>query len=272
MPASELTDGATGDWIERLGRAGYGTKGVVYGLVGVLAGRAAIGAGGSTEDAHGAIAEIGSQPFGTVLLVMIAIGLFGYALWRLVSAAVDPHVAGDDARGWLKRAGYAVSGFVYLSLAFWAASAVLGGGSDSGGGQQEWTARLLFQPAGPWLVGLVGVIVIGVAGHHFYQMATASFMKHYDRKMPADQRKWAKRLGQFGLAARGVTFLLIGAFLIVAGVKSDPSEARGLGGALQTLASQPYGPWALGIVALGLVSYGIYCISRGWYSRFELRG
>jgi hypothetical protein len=88
--------------------------------------------------------------------------------------------------------------------------------------------------------------------------------------MNARQRRWAKFIGQFGLAARGVTLGIIGGFLVHAGITADPTEARGLGGALAVLAQQPYGPWLLGIVALGLVAYGIFCVSQALYRRMAI--
>lgn len=270
----DLSRGQAGAWLARLGRMGYYTKGVVYGVIGLLAFRAAIGAAGSTEGPRGAILEIAGEPFGQILLAIIAIGLFGYAVWRFVEAGLDVSDAGTDASGIVKRLGYAASGFSYVGLALWAAAIVVGTGSrsDDGDSQQEWTAALMSQPLGQWLVGLVGLIVVGVGLFHFSQVLRASFMKRYRRgEMSASQRTWARRLGRLGLAARGVTFGLIGTFMIHAAVQSDPSEAKGLGDALQTLAHQTYGPWLLGAVALGFVAYGAYSVSRGRFGQFAGR-
>ena len=58
---------------------------------------------------------------------------------------------------------------------------------------------------------------------------------------------------------------VVGTFLIRAALEYDPQQARGLGGALQTLAQQPLGPWLLGAVALGLVAYGLFMLSVARY-------
>ncbi len=261
-------------WIDRTARIGYITKGIVYIVVGVLAVRAAFSAGGDTEGTRGAILEIGRQPFGQVLLALSAIGLFGYALWRFIQAGVDPERAGTDAKGIGKRGGYVISGVVYFGLALWAARIVLGDVSGGGneGSERAWTAKLMAQPFGLWLVGVVGAVIIGVGLYHFYKAYSADFMRRYAHgEMNARQRRWAKRLGRFGLSARGVTFSIIGGFLIQAAVEADPAESGGLAEALQTLEQQPYGPWLLGIVALGFVSYGVYCISRARFSTFSSR-
>lgn len=261
----------TGDWIEKLARFGYAAKGVVYAAVGVLAVQAAFGSGGQTTGSRGAIQQIGQQPFGRVMLGLIAVGLLGYVVWRFTQAIKDPEDKGDDAKGIGKRIGIAVSGFTYTLLSLAAAQQALGMGGGGGGGNSKdaWSAKLLAQPYGQWLLGAVGIIVIGVGLYQFKRAYEASFMKDYSGEMGARQKRWAKFIGQFGLAARGVTFCIIGGFVTIAAYQADPSETRGLGGALQTLAEQPYGPWLLGAVALGFVAYGLYCLSRARYRVFE---
>ncbi len=259
-----------GDWVEPVARAGYATKGVVYGIVGVLALQTAFGSGGEAEGSKGALGAIATQPFGQILLGLTAIGLLAYALWRFVQAIVDTEDEGTDAKGLFKRIAFVVSGLSYAFLAYWAGSAVLGSGSGGGTSKEAFTAKVLAQPFGQWLVGLVGLILLGVGVYHFIRAYKASFMKHYKQgEMSGKEKRWAKRIGQFGLSARGVTFCLIGGFVIQAALQRDPSEAGGLSEALSTLARQPYGPWLLGVVALGFVAYGIYCVSRARYRYFE---
>ena len=260
---------APDNWVATLARLGYATIGVVYLLIGVLATQAALGTGGALEDTRGVLFTIARQPFGRLLLGVTALGLSGYALWRLVQALCDPERQGTDARGLLVRLGCAVSGVAYAALAVLAARMALGAGGKGGhGAEQEWTAMVLAQPLGRWLVGLIGGIMIGVGLAHCYRAYTAHFMQEYATgEMSARQRRWARRLGQWGLAARGVTFGIMGGFLIYAGVSANPSEARGLDGALVAVAQQPYGPWLLGVVALGLVAYGMFCLSQALYRR-----
>lgn len=257
-------------WVEPLARLGYAAKGVVYILVGLLAVQVALGTGGSLEGSQGVMKTIAAQPFGSVLLILTALGLVGYVAWRFVQAVLDPDNKGTDVTGIVKRIGYAVSGVIYAFLAFSAVRIVLSGSGGSGNAQQTWTARLLSQPLGQWLVALVGVIIIGVGLYHFYRAYKASFLKNYNSEMSAEEKHWARRIGRFGLTARGVTFLIIGGFFIQAARQSDASEAQGLDAALTTLAQQAYGPWLLGVVALGFVAYGIYCFSYARYRGFEV--
>ncbi len=95
-------------------------------------------------------------------------------------------------------------------------------------------------------------------------------MKQYKASLSSTERTWAKRFGQGGLSARGITFLIIGGFVIQAAYQADPSEAKGLDAALATLAAQPYGTVLLVVVALGLAAYGVFCFSIAKYRQFHV--
>jgi hypothetical protein len=268
---ASLRRAARHPWLEPLARLGYAAKGIVYFVVGLLAAQAAFGAGGKTTDTSGALSSIVTQPFGKFLLAIVAIGLIGYALWRLVQTFFDPEHAQEqtDTKQIAQRIGYAFSGFAYLGLAWTAAGLIFGvggGGNSNSNATQDWTARLMAQPFGQWLVGLAGLVVLGVGLSYFYQAYKAKFRQELKmREMSRTEQTWATRLGRFGIAARGVVFSIIGIFLIQAALQSDASQARGLGGALAALAAQPFGPWLLGIVALGLIAYSIYSIVEARY-------
>ncbi|MDX1420491.1 MAG: DUF1206 domain-containing protein [Rubricoccaceae bacterium] len=261
-------EAAHSDTLEMLARAGYAVKGVLYGLIGVLALQTALGGGGQTTGTRGAIRTVAESSFGTVLLWLVAIGLVGYALWRFVQAALDPEHKGDDTEGVAKRLGYAGSGVVYAGLAVYTFSILLGGGGSGGGGADAWTATLMSQPFGVWLVGIAGAITIGIGLYHLRRAWTVEFKERLKMgELDARAERWAIGVSRFGIAARAVVFVLIGVFLIVAAVQTDPQEARGLDGVLQTLRDQPFGPYLLGLVALGLVGYGIYCFVNARYRR-----
>jgi hypothetical protein len=258
--AKDTLTGSSSVWIERLARLGYAAKGVVYAVVGVLAAMAAFGTGGRTTDTNGALVTIVAQPFGKFLLGLVAVGLFGYVLWCFVQAIADAENKGSDAKGIAQRLGYAGSGIVYAGLALNAVQIVRGvGGGGGSNGSQDWTARVLAQPFGQWLVGIAGVAVIGMGFYQFYEAYKAKFRKKIKMNQMSDsEKKWTLYSGRCGIAARGVVFSIIGIFLIQAAHASNPNRAIGLAGALEALAQQPYGSLILGIVALGLIAYGIY--------------
>ncbi|ACK72343.1 protein of unknown function DUF1206 [Gloeothece citriformis PCC 7424] len=260
--------------LEKLARAGYFAKGIIYGLIGILAILAAFNAGGKTTDANGVLHTIAGQPFGQILLILLGIGLFGYAIWRFVEAALDPeHENRDkDANSLFHRLSYAISGVIYTGLAVQAILLVIDASSSSGGGNStaDWTARLLSQPFGRWLVGLVGAVIIGFGFYQLYKAYKAKFRGKLNlRRLTQEQEKWVIRIGQMGISARGIVFVIIGFFLIQAGRQYDPQQARGLDGALQTLARQPYGKLLLAIVALGLAAYGLFMIIQSRYRRIS---
>ncbi|NJL37134.1 MAG: DUF1206 domain-containing protein [Leptolyngbyaceae cyanobacterium SM1_4_3] len=269
QPSFNASDSS--DWIERFARFGFASKGVVYAVIGILAAQAAFTAGGETTDPQGALQSIVVQPFGQILLALIAIGLAGYVLWRLLQAVLDPEGIGSDVKGIAQRLGYATSGLIYAGLSFSAiklAAGAAAGSSDGGDSSaQDWTARILSQPFGQWLVGLGGAFVIGLGFYFFYEAFSAKFCKELKiREMSQAERKAATWFGRVGITSRGIVYTIIGIFLMVAARQSNPEQARGVGGALGALAQQPYGPWLLGIVALGLILYGAY---MGLYAKYR---
>ena len=259
-------------WVEGLARFGYAAKGVVYAIIGVLALQLVLGQGGQTTGPEGALAAIGQQPFGRTLLAVMSAGLLSYALWRFVQAALDPEDKGKDGKGLAQRAGYAISGLTYGALGLLAGRMALGQGGSSGdsGGASDWTARLLAQPFGVWLVALVGLVVVGVGIYQFYYGFSGKFRDELKlHAMSEVERTWATRGGQLGYAARGVVYAITGGFLIQAALRSDPQQAGGIGKALGELARQPYGPWLLGVIALGVLCYGIYAFVQAKYRRIS---
>jgi uncharacterized protein DUF1206 len=260
-------------WVTRLGRLGFAAKGLVYLLVGLYAVQAALGGGGGTTDTRGAIRTLGQASNGQFVLVIVAIGLAGYALWRFVQAVLDTDHQGTRLKGLVTRASCLVIGVVYSGLARWALRLSLGSddGHSSDSSTQDWTAWLLSQPFGQWLVGLVGVIVLGTAVSQFYRAYSGRFSESLRlTEMTARQVRWARRIGQFGFAARGLVFAIVGLFLLVAAYQAQPGQARGLGGVLVTLAAQPFGPWLLGLVGLGLLAYGFFMLVEARYRRMVL--
>jgi hypothetical protein len=254
-------------WMERLARLGYATEGAIYVLIGLLAVGAAFGTGGRATGQRGTFEVVAGSLFGSVLLGLIAVGFLGYALWRSVQAIADPDGEGTDVKALGRRLGYGVSALVYAGLAFSAAGLILGAAGE-GRSPDDWTALLLSWPLGQVLVVGVGAAVVGVGLHELYQAYKAEFLEYLKLgEMGEKVRKWTKRWGRLGIAARGIVFGVVGTFLIRAALQYDPQEARGLAGALQTLAQQPLGPWLLGAVALGLVAYGLFMLSVARYRR-----
>jgi hypothetical protein len=85
--------------------------------------------------------------------------------------------------------------------------------------------------------------------------------------MSSRVRRAIKWLGTFGHLARMVVFGLVGVFLIKAAIDFNPKKAVGLDGALAKLAHASYGPFLLGLVAAGLVAFGLYSLTDARYRR-----
>jgi hypothetical protein len=261
-------------WIERLARYGYAAKGVVYVIIGAVAafGAFQVGDDGPT-DSRGALTQIVRQPFGRIMLIVVAVGLASYALWRIVQAFRDTENKGTSWKGLAVRTGYGCIGIVYAGLSYSAVQLILGYGAGKNSDEQSraWTATFFALPLGRLFVGLAGLAVIGFGLWQCYKAFTAKFRRKWKRhEMSEHARKLATHAGQVGLVARGVVFGIIGLFLIQAAWRSRAEEARGLGGALRALEQQPYGPYVLGAVALGLVAYGLYMFVEARYRRMRI--
>lgn len=251
--------------LEPIARVGFAARGAVYIMMGVLAARAAAGQGGRTTDARGAVRAIGRLDASGLLLVALALGLAAYAVWRVAQAVLDLDGKGGGIKGLATRAGFVSSGLIHAGLAMTAAGM---GFTEGSGSVRTWVARTLAQPYGVWAVGLAGAAVVGSGLYQFYKAWAATFEKRLRTgRMTASTRTWARRIGRLGLCARGVTFLIIGWFLFRAALHLNAGEVRDLGGALRTLQAQEYGAWLLGIVACGLISYGLLSFVNARYRR-----
>jgi hypothetical protein len=254
-----------------LARLGYAAKGIVFIVIGALAARLAAGTGGTTTDQRGALRVIGEGPFGTMALLVIGVGLLGYMAWRIVSAITDAERRGDEPASVALRIAQAGRGVAYglLGVQTLRALAQRGGGPEGGGGAQaqHWTSRLLELPFGRVLVFAAGLGFLGYAGWQLYRSASEEKVRsHLDLASAGPARaRWIVRLGQFGIAARAVVFVVVGILLIRAARQHDASEAGGLSDSLATLAHAPYGGIVLGVVALGLVAYGTYQVATARY-------
>jgi hypothetical protein len=251
---------------EWLARAGFAARGLIYGIIGVLAIKLAVGPGGATTNQQGAMKTIAHQPFGKVLLILVASGLAGYALWRLLRALLG-HGPEDSDSGFERVAAFG-SGIVYAGLSAIAVEILLGSGSSGSGSEHKTTAGVLGWPGGTWLVGIAGIVLIGIGLYQGYRGLSKDFLKDSKtEQMSARVRNWIEWIGSFGHLARMVVFGLVGVFLIKAAIDYNPNKAVGLDGALAKLAHQSYGPFLLGLVAAGLVAFGLYSLSDARYRR-----
>jgi hypothetical protein len=252
---------------EWLSRAGFVARSAIYAIIGVLAFKLAIGSGGKLTNQHGALTTVANQPFGSLLLTLLAIGLGGYAVWRLFRAALGRGPEGSDSG--FERLAALASGLAYGALFVLAVEILVGSGSSSSSTNPSSSAAgILGWPGGQWIVGGAGLVMIGVALYQAYKGITQKFLDDSKtEEMSPGVRKWIARVGTVGHLARAVVFGLIGVFLVKAAIEYNPKTAVGLDGALATLANQPYGSVLLGIVAVGLIAFALYSLCDARYRK-----
>jgi hypothetical protein len=250
--------------VTRAARAGLVAKGWLYATVGVLAGRLALGERGEDASQRGAMSSVATQPFGRVLLTVLAMGLAGYALWRLWQVTSPP---ASSLPRWLVRATMVVRAGLYAGFAVLAAAEVIGAAQE-GEDEASLTAAVLALPGGVLFVVGVGLVIVAVGVVQCREAWKAGFRAHLDLTRVGERRgRLVIAAGRVGHAARGVVFLAAGWFLVRAALRAEPDEGVGLDAALREVLDAPAGPWALGAIAIGLVLYGGFCLVQARCAR-----
>jgi Domain of Unknown Function (DUF1206) len=250
-------------------RIGYTSRGIVFFILGGFAVLAALDSHRHAVGNKGALIALLAEPFGRVLLSLMAIGLFCFAIWRALQSVADADHLGRAWRALMQRVGYGFGGVFYLGLALWAASATLGWGIGGKGDEKavrDWTAYVMEFPLGRWLLAMIGASVVGSG----ISVAVKAFSTDLGRRIAAQSSGWLW-LGRIGLLARSVVLLLLGGFLVEAAMKASSRQAKGLGGALQALQGYPYGWVVLAVTAVGLIAFGAYQLLEAARRRIEIR-
>jgi uncharacterized protein DUF1206 len=258
-------------WVERLARVGYAAKALLYITVGLLATRAGLGRGGRAVDTQGALRVMHDVTFGRVALLVVAAGLIGYAVWRVVEGVVDPDRRGNDPKGLALRTSFAARGVFHAALGVSALRLAVrerpGPHSDR---MRHWTAIAFGLPAGELLVWSTA---LGIGGYGVYQLYRAYVSKLSSQlrlgELSSGTRRWVIGVSRFGIAARGVVFCLIGFFLARAAAFQNAAEAGGVRKSLGWIAE--IGRWPFVAVGLGLVAYGIYELVNARYRKIRVR-
>ena len=245
-----------------LARVGLTARGVVYLVMGWLAALVATGSK-QAVDQRGVLTKVIAAPFGTVLVVLLAVGFAAYALWRLMEAVTGPTGESDGAGARLKSAA---RGIAYLVLAVTALSVLSGARQSQAGQQKGVAATVMSHTGGRLLVGLAGLVVVGVGVTMAIEGWSKKFMRYFGH-LPAGSRRWVIPLGRVGTIARGLVFAVTGSLLVEAAVTADPAKAGGIDTALKTLLDRSYGPALVGALGIGLILFGIYALAEARWRR-----
>ena len=252
--------------LEYLARGGFIAYGVIHLLFAWLVLQVAFGSSG-TADQSGALETIGAQTGGKFLLVLIIIGMVAMAIWQAFEAAIGQSGL-QDRSAMAERVVSGCRAALYLYLAYLGYKVLSGANASQGDMQQSKTSSMMDGTGGRWLVGLIGLIVLGVGIGLIVYGLKKKFEKHLNTgQMNPSVHRTVRRLGMAGYTAKGTAYGIAGGLIIAAAVTYDAEKARGLDGALKALAKQSYGPWLLGLVALGIAAFGVYCFFQAKYRK-----
>lgn len=253
--------------IVRVGRAGWLAKGIVYVVAGLLAlliisrsfGWTNAPTTASEASPTGAIKEVAASGGGKPLLYVLAIGMFLYAVWRIVAAALP---GGTDVKAVATRIGYVVSAAIYGALGLTAISLAKSPAKSADGNQTvtDLTARVMTHTGGRFLIGIAGLAAIGAGLYHVAKGFKLDVTREVDMGgMTAERARWTRRVGAVGEVGRGLGIALIGFFLFRAAVTFNANEATGLDGVLRRLLVHSWGVILVALVGLGFLAYGLFC-------------
>lgn len=263
MASVATSDNRAPAWVVPAMRAGYGARGIVYAIVGVLALLAAL-RGGQAEGTTGALGQFDDQPWGIAILIVIAVGMFCYAFWRVLAGAMDLEEYGADAKGIVARVGQVVTGLIHAGLGVYAVLLVTGvtSGGGSGDGAETVTGMVMQYAWGRYLVGAAGLVTLGAGLYYFYK----AYSQKYREKLYCTE--FSEKLHpvlQAGLVAHGVAIGLVGAFLVWAAWTYDADKAGGLGQAFAAVRSATHGQILLALLAAGLVAFAVFLFTNAVY-------
>ena len=270
---SAVKRAAENPFLALLERLGYVVRGALYAVMGLLALGVALGiVGGQTTDLSGSLVFLTANPFGKLMLVVVVVGLASYSLWGFIRAIYDPLHRGKGASGYAARLGFVSSAVSYAAIVFLAIQLLAGSSGGAGNSTQKTVAAILVHPGGGWLTVIIGLVAIVVGLGQFLEAYRATFKEDLKgAEMTDSERVNVIRLGRFGMFARGVTFVVLGWFVVQAGIHHNPAEAQGFGGAFAFLLAQPFGRVILGIVALGFVALGLHSFACARWIRLMSR-
>ena len=262
---------AAGTFVERFARFGYAGKGVTYLLLATLATWTAVTGGNDAPGSKGTLAAIADGTWGCLLVVVVGVGLAGYALWKLYQMILDPDGCGTSWKAILKRLFLGGSGAIHAWLAYFAFWAAIDGGGrdDDAGSSAQAAARITFEVEGGWIVVLL--IATGIAAFSMQQLWKAWQVDLTDQLPEHEMRPWLRTfthaVARGGLAARGLAFGTVAVLVATAAWTTDDDDVGGLDLALDRLGD--FGRPLLVVTAVGLGLYGVYMLIKGTHRRIE---
>lgn len=261
--ARQIKESQSLTWLVRLGLIAYG---VVHVLIGWLAVQLAFGDAKGSADKGGALHELATTPIGKPLLWVLALGFLALVIWQVAEAAIG-HEDEDGAKRVAERLLSAGKAVVYGVFGWSAAKIAAGSGSGGGSSEETWTARLMEQPSGQWLVVLVGVAILALGVGLAWYGLTERYKDHLDGGTTGKTGTTISVLAKVGYTAKGVAFSVLGVLFVIAAVEHDPQKGGGLDDALKTMLGQPYGPAVVTAVGAGIAAYGVFCFARARHTR-----
>jgi hypothetical protein len=256
--------------MQRWVRFGHAAKGVLYGAIGFLCIRAVIYDSESAGGSEAVMAMLDDRAVGSVLLLLLCIGLAGYSFWRFVQVLIDPEHIDQPLtlQRMAQRCGYGFSCLTYLGVGYSAGRLAIGLTVDFDDTVEEIAENLFEVAIGPWALLASGLGVIGIGLVYVYGAYSGSFITDFQPKLYSAVKHTTVFMGKLGYTARGVSFALVGAYLVKSAYLIDDDPAGGLGAVLNRLDDVRFGKLWLTAIAFGFFAYAAYMLMAALYRQF----
>ena len=248
------------DLMDHAVRVGIVSYGVVHLVLAWLTLKLVLGGGGGSASNQGALSELAESTLGRISLYVAAAGFLALVVWQAMEALAG-HRGEEGAKRAFKRVVSVAKVVIYGSLAL-TAFKTASGGSSGGGGTDGITTKLMQQPAGPLLVGAVGMVIVGVGGFLVHRGWKEKFRSKLELEgQTGNDGKAYLWLGKAGYLSKGVAIAVVGLLFLYAALTNDPDKSGGLDVALHKVLQQPFGGPMLFLIAAGFACYGLFCFA-----------
>ena len=253
--------------LRNIARTGYIAKGVIYAITGVLTFMAAINIGGEKAGKEEVLDFIKKQDLGSTLLIVLALGLLCYAIWRFAQAFVDPQGKNGKSKNKGQRFALFISGVSYVGLAGLAISTA---GGKSGSSSLKHSS-ILTTEMGLWILAGIGLIFAGRGIYQITRLFKTNFRRKFDFESMTDEkrRKIIKNSAYMGMTSRAIIFLIIGFFALKAAITTDLDEIKSTSDVFLFIETSTWGSFQLGMIAVGFLGYSVYMFLSAKYRSFD---
>lgn len=250
--------------IQKIRTFGFYTKGFVYVILGILTFLTALNLGGKIANKNEVILFLEQQIFGKIILIIVSLGMFSYAIWRFYKSYTVLKKKETKVKYFLS-IDFFIRGIIYGAFAISIFYKILDISSTKVS-KEMLTSEVLSIEKGYYLVYTLSIILLFSALNQFYIVYKKNHLKYIKQSKNIESYDFLDKSGKFGIASRGISFLIFAWFIYKAASNKNANEIKGTQEMFGYLHSLSFGDILMATMALGFISYGIF---QYFYARYS---